>query len=253
MNKKIIIMPILMLLFVPFIVMGYEDVVNPNTVNYFEVLNGNHSQGTLLDLQVFEDGFIRIDEDVNGLEVIFYFEGVNGLLDELKLNARYIGGANHHVEVQIYDYNASSYVYLGQYGNNPNYAYNSYNISNENFTNNGEVRVRLYHPQDGISSHYLDVDYLIITSITTTEEVFKPLNVFDLDLDDKIIQVFLLIIIITGVILSIGMFGVKKETYGFTGSIILFFTSLVLFLNNVPVIIVLALLLSAVIGIINTE
>jgi len=128
-------------------------------------------KGTSLDtvttVQVLDDGsYMTVSEASGspGMDVQFAFTGVkkiNGLI----LRYYYDGSGNHNMWIQIWNYSTSAWtnVISGTGAVATNFHYETIHIPvAANYMSDGNALIRFYHPESGIPSHRLYIDYIAL-------------------------------------------------------------------------------------------
>jgi hypothetical protein len=134
----------------------------------YTVVDGTYQSGTLSSLQAFDDdAWLHIQEDAGtpGYDIIFDFTEVEVGFDKVVLYHLYYGaGASHTVHVQIYNYSSASWTDLGSFGLSAAWTVKEYPIPDDTNYINGtnQARIRLYHDEAGLTSHYIYVNYLAL-------------------------------------------------------------------------------------------
>ena len=130
------------------------------------VTTGTLSSGTVTSAQTLGDGTnVDVTEvtGVPGFDVRFGFTGITTTPLDLLVRCQYNpGGSNHDVEIEIYNYNTTTWVTLCNVPTNSN-GYSFFNIGIPNWTNyvsGGAAQVRFYHYTTGTGTHHLLVDYI---------------------------------------------------------------------------------------------
>jgi hypothetical protein len=197
--KKILIMSLVFLLFSISFVSAELFVNYADTIN---ITDGTLFSGSIDDTKIFNDDYLSIQE-VTGLNAMLFTISINtiGDVNELLLNARYRGGASHIVYLSVYDYNINDFVILKEYTNNPNFIYETFNLSEINTSN--EVLLKFLHSDGGVDTHFFDIEYLVVTS--DYEEVINDfsINLLELDLSDTLTIILITLFLITGIIISL--------------------------------------------------
>lgn len=128
------------------------------------VNRGTLVTGTAADLCEVGGTDVRITE-LNGtdpLRVTFAFSGVEKM-SSFVFYGDYNGGAAHIVWAEIYNYNTTTWDYLGQFTTSPTKAWYTFPIYNSAaYISSGAVEVRISHQGTGVNTHNLYLDYLDI-------------------------------------------------------------------------------------------
>ena len=126
---------------------------------------------------LYADGTGLTFNELNGLvpviEANFTFTNItdNPLL--ITFSGHYLGSDSHYIEVQVWNYTSNAWVNVRVADKDiPNSGLIPYTQSwkfpdrdqnfRKDFINSGKVIVRIYHPTNGISSHILFVDQLVL-------------------------------------------------------------------------------------------
>lgn len=150
--------------------------VKTNYASELILTRGVLVQGSVFSTHVYNSNFMSIQEVTgnNGILFSLKFTGVTGDVLNLSINARYMGGASHDVVMEIFDYSSNTWVLLKTYTNSPAFQFDAFDISYITCCNNNEILLRFNHADSGVTSHYMDIDYLVITStgVVTHSEYF---------------------------------------------------------------------------------
>ena len=125
--------------------------------------NGTFVSGTLDELQTLYSGYYKVQEvtGVPGFIVEFTFTSVEKF-NKLRTNLEYVGaGAEHIVNIEIYNYDTSAWVVLTNFGQSTFFRFYDLPIPDSTpYISSGESKVRIHHISSGNANHYLDLDYL---------------------------------------------------------------------------------------------
>lgn len=132
---------------------------------YYDVTSFNNITpvtGSLSDINKCLDGNVMVVDEVTGspaLTINFTFTNVT-YFNNIVFCHRYDG--THDLHQSIYNYNTSSFMYLNDVGNTDviNCNYKSIGGSSDDFINNGEVIIQIYHAQSGNPAHTENIDCL---------------------------------------------------------------------------------------------
>lgn len=138
------------------------------------------SNGTIADLAVGDADIVAFAEPNGGavpiyVDLDFTSVSVSGAID-ICFYGRYMGSSAHQVSVQAYNYTSSAWVTFGFILNSAVYGWVNATIPLANFddfVSSETFSLRLYHLQNGISSHVLYVDTLIIDTTPRDYVVFE--------------------------------------------------------------------------------
>lgn len=194
-GKRIFTLTFMSILLIFSIVGAIAQTLNINYVDDINLTNGVIVGGNIDSLKLPDGDFLSIQEVVGDSGIYFTLSVPSeGNLSDLFINARYRGGAGHDVNFYIYDDNIGDFVLLNVYDNSPNFINLNFDISGISYNN--EVILLFDHPQSGVTSHFMDIDYLVITSIGETSPDVKY-NLFEIDLNNtfNIILISLLIVL----------------------------------------------------------
>jgi hypothetical protein len=147
---------------------------------------GTLDAGAVGDLAALGGTDVAISE-VSGatpLQVTFTFTGVTKL-SGVVFYGYYSGGSGHQITVGLWNYNTSSWDQVGVVGSETAkrwYAFPVYSTSS--YMSAGAAQVRLNHPQSGVVTHDLYLDYLEIfygniggiSSVSAGSVVFTPIG-----------------------------------------------------------------------------
>jgi hypothetical protein len=151
---------------------GYD--LSPTSVVYTA---GAQASGSLQDLLTDNDLKYEMAEAVGspGLDAEFVF-AVDEFMDKLTVVGYYPGNHAGGVEIQIWDYVALGWVVLGTIpANGATDVVYAFPTLTENMASAGEMKVRLYHPDNGNANHRVYIDQMIVSSTVGTDH-FKELG-----------------------------------------------------------------------------
>jgi len=196
--NKFIIISLFLILALP-VVSGESFKINYiDNLTLLDVVKTNDLNGTYI---MNDDLFLSMQETSSANNSLNFLIHMNDLYNPTKLyiNARYRGGSSHDVKLYVYDNVGEDYYLLKTYGNTPNFVYDVFNLSNYCDVNTScDLEFFVSHEDAGITSHYFDIDYFIVTS--KQELIISESNgLLRLDFEDKNIIIFtILLIIISG-------------------------------------------------------
>ena len=197
-----------------------ENFTDINYITSVDVTKGINITGEIGSTRVYNSGYWRIEEESGtpGLLFTANVSGVQGNVTNLHVNARYEGGASHDVVLEVFDCETETWFELKTYGNDINFEYDTFDISFIDCVDEGNILFRFHHDATGITSHNFDIDYFVVESeYSETEDT--SFSFFDIDLDDTFTIILLVIMILSGIVLSL--------TYSmFIGGVVLLLTSL---------------------------
>lgn len=140
------------------------DLVYAPTV--LTVNKGTLDTGVVADLAALGGTNVNVSE-ANGaapLQVDLTFSSVVRM-DSFVLFGKYKGGAGHTIVVSVKQASAAVYDTIGIFGNTTGNQWYSFNIFNQSFYNNaGTVVIRLDHPDNGVNTHDLILDFVELKS-----------------------------------------------------------------------------------------
>jgi len=156
------------------------DVAEASTtylVNTYNVTAGTSDVGNYTDLWVANDGFTANVSEATGsspLIVIMNFTEVD-TFNTILMRVWYDGGSGHQTEVGLWDYDDSQYEEAyGSLTDMSGFAYVSFDVYDPtSHIEDGIVSLRLDHTNNGIASHDLFLDYVVLiqgTSVVTVHE-----------------------------------------------------------------------------------
>jgi hypothetical protein len=145
----------------------------------FEVIQGGTVTGDITDAQTANDGnTLRVNEAAGGLTVDFTFSDVEAF-NVISLHLRYVGGANHQWEMQLWNYLTSTWDVKEETEGTQDYL-TWFNISvpqDDAYISDGAVKVRFYHLPNFITSHYVLFDYVaVIASLSAANPLHNQLD-----------------------------------------------------------------------------
>ncbi len=133
------------------------------------VNTGTLTSGTITDTQTWSDGNVVNVSEVTGspgFDVEIEFTGVTDI-KYIGSAVYYAGSSSHHCQVQIYDYQNTTWKQLWDFtgsGLDQNYRFSDLpdpsNVSD--YISSGTSKIRYYHPIGGNASHDLYIDYAAI-------------------------------------------------------------------------------------------
>jgi hypothetical protein len=144
-------------------------ITTPYPAVSFEVIQGGAVTGTIEAVQNANDGnTLRVNESAGGLTVDFTFSGVQAF-NVISLHMRYAGGANHQWEIQLWNYTTNGWDIKGETEGTQDYLtwFNIVVPEDNQFLNNGAVKVRFYHLPNFITAHFVLFDYVAVVATLT--------------------------------------------------------------------------------------
>jgi len=172
--KKLFLFALLLVLSSGFVSAGQE--IETNYATELLLTRGTVASGSIFSTHVYNSNFLSIQEESgsNGILFATNFTGVTGDVLNLSIRAHYVGGASHEVVMEIYDFDTDSWIFLKEYANSPSFEFDDFDISYLSCCNNGEILLRFNHADSGVTSHYFNIDYLVISStgVVTHSEFF---------------------------------------------------------------------------------
>jgi hypothetical protein len=144
-------------------------ITTPYPAVSFEVIQGGAVTGTIEAVQNANDGnTLRVNESAGGLTVDFTFSGVQAF-NVISLHMRYAGGANHMWEIQLWNYTTNGWDIKGETEGNQDYLtwFNIVVPEDNQYLNNGAVKVRFYHLPNFITAHFVLFDYVAVVATLT--------------------------------------------------------------------------------------
>jgi len=184
MRKVIILVSLFLLAAMPFILASNDFAYNrlydgvsigeasDSSTTFFPVTNtttaGTYLQGNISSISGLNDGLnYSIQEAMGAAPVLTFnvnFTDVDDF-DFVVLNAEYMGSTSHQLELEIYEPEDDDWE--GEYQTittNTKLVYYLIPVGDaeEHIDDDGTVQVRIRHIQNGISSHWLAVDYLVL-------------------------------------------------------------------------------------------
>jgi hypothetical protein len=144
-------------------------ITTPYPAVSFEVIQGGTVTGTIEAVQNANDGnTLRVNESAGGLTVDFTFSGVQAF-NVISLHMRYAGGANHMWEIQLWNFLTNGWDVKGETEGNQDYLtwFNIVVPEDNQYLNNGAVKVRFYHLPNFITAHFVLFDYVAVVATLT--------------------------------------------------------------------------------------
>ena len=127
---------------------------------------GVYVSGAIGDVQAFNDGNAYVLTDGSGTAPAWYitfdFTGIVSF-NQLDLNVNYTASSGHTIYIQLYNNTTLSWDNIGSYTGLG--SYNQFQlgvISGAPYINAGTVSVRLYHSNQGNTSHQTSIDYIAL-------------------------------------------------------------------------------------------
>jgi len=146
----------------------------------FNVIEGGTVTGDIASVQHDNDGqVLRVNEASGGLTVDFTFTGVESF-NFISMHLRYVGGANHVWNIQLYNYTTADWDTIGEtIGSQDELTWFNVSVPQfQNYLNAGEVKVRFYHLPNFIATHYVIFDYVaVVASITAASPTASSITV----------------------------------------------------------------------------
>lgn len=136
------------------------------TATSMSVVTGTLTSGTVTDTQVWNDGNeVNVTEAAStpGYDVQFTFDSltdVKGILTSVF----YDGASTHQVELQIYNYDTTSWETVTQIAFSLGYNLVSVvlPVDSADYMSSGEAKARFYHISAGNASHNIYINYIAI-------------------------------------------------------------------------------------------
>lgn len=129
---------------------------------------GTVANGTIADLNSTDPDVIQINEvsGATGIDLRFNFSNVPLIYGlQFYVRAMYNGNPAHHIAVQIYNYTANTWITEATIDNSALYIWTNMTIPATNyldFVKNGNITLRMFHLQNGVSTHRLYLDTLVM-------------------------------------------------------------------------------------------
>ena len=160
-----------------FMLVVMSGLVMANSEAYdYNIVYGTLVSGDLNSTFVIDGDYLRIQElnTEPSLTVDFFFNNA-GVPNHLFVNARYLGGQEHYMIIQVFDFNTSTFVNKGFMPNSEEFLDYDIVIDADNILLD-EVIVRFLHSSGAHPNHYLDVDYISVQYLE--EEVVEDESAF---------------------------------------------------------------------------
>jgi len=128
------------------------------------VLTGTLASGTVSSLTAIDGNIAKIDEvsGIPGYNIEVTWTGVV-TFNKFQLHEQYAGGATHNVQIDLCNWQTSTWEILETINSQATLMAKSYDvITPANYIAAGQVKARLYHASSGNPSHYLLLDYVSI-------------------------------------------------------------------------------------------
>jgi hypothetical protein len=134
-------------------------------LNTTSVLKGTPLNINKGNLSYDDNKYGNITEATGALPIQLYVNFTNiDIFNYVHLKERYFGGSGHIINLEIYNYNSSSWDTHFTFSDQTGYVISTIYIDdNINHVSNGKVQVRLIHQGNGNPSHLLSIDSLYIT------------------------------------------------------------------------------------------
>ena len=171
-----------------------------NNAYDFNILYGELVSGTLNNTFV-KDGNLLVIGELNtepSLIVDFFFS--DGDPNRIFLTARYRGGQDHFMIIQVYDFETETFVNKAFIPDSVEFLDYEIIIDSDNIQDE-EVILRFEHSSGAHPNHFLDIDYLSVEFVD--EVIDEKINFFDLDLTDTLTIILIVLFLIGGLIIGL--------------------------------------------------
>ena len=144
------------------------------TTTYYHVISattvtGTWVNGTVADLNDGDADTVQINEGsgANCIDLRFNFTNVASVPTSISINVLkwYSGNPSHELTVSVWNYVTLAWVQFGLINNNIAYTWTNMTLSGtlSNFVQDGNLTLRMLHAKNGVTSHRLYLDTVIMT------------------------------------------------------------------------------------------
>ena len=222
-----------------------SQVLQDNYATELLIIKGSVISGSINDTRSPDNISLLLAETTGspGFQYLVYFDNVEGITPSLEYKYRYLaGGGSHIVNLLIYDFDLDQFVLLDVIPIDDAWQIGEFDISGVG--RGSSIILKFDHPDPGNSNHELEIDYLNVKSIHTTESTETTL--FHVELENS---VYITMIII---MLSIGLILALTTNYNAIGSLITLITGFII-ITNTNLIFGLIIIMLSIILIFKTE
>ncbi|MCK4650064.1 hypothetical protein KAT36_02425 [Candidatus Pacearchaeota archaeon] len=159
---------------------------SPNSI---ETIVGTLDGGNLTSIESINDGdTYNVSETTSapGFVIVVNFSDVE-IFNQIYLEEYYTGKSGHTIEIQLYNFNDSTYDSFGSFSNQVDFNFHSLEVlAYQDYVNDSNVSLRIYHVDSGNQNHDLFIDYVALKYDSAGVVITDHGSLGGLDSDDHL-------------------------------------------------------------------